>query len=192
MIMATDDATLNAGDKKNSTHKRNTREEIKRKLEVRDWTERKVHEKLISIGRFFFVFSKKKICCSCSICHLLPGSLNVLFQRETYGWWEKVKAEEKQNRSRIRDLHVCSFEIIKAKYKLPWTTHTFPLSEFEYFEKKSSFFPPDTCSNGNVTHCFDVLGPFPWLWLYMMWPSINFNATKIKYFECLVSFFNLS
>lgn len=44
------------GIKKNSTHKRNTREEIKRKLEVRDWTERKVHEKLISIGRFFFFF----------------------------------------------------------------------------------------------------------------------------------------
>lgn len=60
-MMATDDATLNAGDKKNSTHKRNTREEIKRKLEVRDWTERKVHEKLISIGRFFFVFSKKDL-----------------------------------------------------------------------------------------------------------------------------------
>lgn len=55
-MMATDDATLNAGDKKNSTHKRNTREEIKRKLEVRDWTERKVHEKLISIGSFFFFF----------------------------------------------------------------------------------------------------------------------------------------
>lgn len=123
------------GIKKNSTHKRNTREEIKRKLEVRDWTERKVHEKLISIGSFFFVFSKKKICCSCLICHLLPGSLNVLFQSETYGWWEKVKAEEKQNRSRIRDLHVCSFEIIKAKYRLTWTAHTFSLSEFEYFEE---------------------------------------------------------
>lgn len=155
-MMATDDATLNAGDKKNSTHKRNTREEIKRKLEVRDWTERKVHEKLISIGScFFFVFSKKKICCSCSICHLLPGSLNVLFQSETYGWWEKVKAEEKQNRSRIRDLHVCSFEIIKAKYKLPWTTHTFPFSEFEYF-KNFPFFPPD--SSGLVSHCYDILG----------------------------------
>lgn len=137
------------GIKKNSTHKRNTREEIKRKLEVRDWTERRVHEKLISIGSFFFVFSKKKICCSCSICHLLPGSLNVLFQSETYGWWEKVKAEEKQNRSRIRDLHVCSFEIIKAKYKLPWTTHTFPFSEF-------SLFPPD--SSGLVSHCYDILG----------------------------------
>lgn len=96
----------------------------------------------LALGGFFFVFSKKKICCSCSICHLLPGSLNVLFQSETYGWWEKVKAEEKQNRSRIRDLHVCSFVIIKAKYRLTWTTHTFPLSEFEYFEKKSSFFSP--------------------------------------------------
>lgn len=60
-MMAIDDATLNAGDKKNSTHKRNTREEIKRKLEVRDWTERKVHEKLISIGSCFFVFSKKDL-----------------------------------------------------------------------------------------------------------------------------------
>lgn len=92
---------------------------------------------------FFFVFSKKKICCSCSICHLLPGSLNVLFQSETYGWWEKVKAEEKQNRSRIRDQHVlCSFEIIKAKYRLTWTTHTFSLSEFEYFEEKNPLFSP--------------------------------------------------
>lgn len=143
------------GIKKNSTHKRNTREEIKRKLEVRDWTERRVHEKLISIGIFFFVFSKKKICCSCSICHLLSGSLNVLFQSETYGWWEKVKAEEKQNRSRIRDLHVCSFEIIKAKYKLPWTTHTFPFSESEYF-RNFPFFPPD--SSGLVSHCYDILG----------------------------------
>lgn len=61
-MMAIDDATLNAGDKKNSTHKRNTREEIKRKLEVRDWTERKVHEKLISIGSFFFFlyFQKRR------------------------------------------------------------------------------------------------------------------------------------
>lgn len=60
-MMATDDATLNAGDKKkNSTHKRNTREEIKRKLEVRDWTERKVHEKLISIGSFFFLYFQKR------------------------------------------------------------------------------------------------------------------------------------
>lgn len=59
-MMATDDATLNAGDKKNSTHKRNTREEIKRKLEVRDWTERRVHEKLISIGSFFFFIFKKE------------------------------------------------------------------------------------------------------------------------------------
>lgn len=59
-MMATDDATLNAGDKKNSTHKRNTREEIKRKLEVRDWTERKVHEKLISIGRLFFLYFQKR------------------------------------------------------------------------------------------------------------------------------------
>lgn len=106
----------------------------------------------LALGVFFFVFSKKKICCSCSICHLLPGSLNVLFQSETYGWWEKVKAEEKQNRSRIRDLHVCSFEIIKAKYKLPWTTHTFPFSEFEYFR----IFPPD--SSGLVSHCYDILG----------------------------------
>lgn len=146
----------------------------------------------LALGVFFFVFSKKKICCSCSICHLLPGSLNVLFQSETYGWWEKVKAEEKQNRSRIRDLHVCSFEIIKAKYRLTWTTHTFSLSEFEYFEEKNPLFFPDTCSNGNVTRCSHVLGPFPWLWLYMMWPSINFNATKIKYFECLFSCFNLS
>lgn len=148
------------GIKKNSTHKRNTREEIKRKLEVRDWTERKVHEKLISIGRFFFVFSKKKICCSCSICHLLPGSLNVLFQSETYGWWEKVKAEEKQNRSRIRDLHVCSFEIIKAKYRLTWTTHTFPLSEFEYFEKKSSFFPLIHVVMAMLHTVFTSSGPF--------------------------------
>lgn len=141
------------GIKKNSTHKRNTREEIKRKLEVRDWTERKVHEKLISIGSFFFfVFSKKKICCSCLIYHLLPGCMNVLFQSETYGWWEKVKAEEKQNRSRIRDLHVCSFEIIKAEYKLPWTTHTFPFSEFSEFP----LFPPD--SSGLVSHCYDILG----------------------------------
>lgn len=132
------------GIKKNSTHKRNTREEIKRKLEVRDWTERKVHEKLISIGSFFFfffVFSKKKICCSCSICHLLPGSLNVLFQSETYGWWEKVKAEEKQNRSRIRDLHVCSFEIIKAKYRLTWTTHIFPCQSSSILKKNPLFFP---------------------------------------------------
>lgn len=159
-MMATDDATLNAGDKKNSTHKRNTREEIKRKLEVRDWTERKVHEKLISIGSFFFVFSKKKICCSCSICHLLPGSLNVLFQSETYGWWEKVKAEEKQNRSRIRDLHVCSFEIIKAKYRLTWTTHTFPLSEFEYFEKKSSFFSLIHVVMAMLHTVFTSSGPF--------------------------------
>lgn len=148
------------GIKKNSTHKRNTREEIKRKLEVRDWTERRVHEKLISIGSFFFVFSKKKICCSCSICHLLPGSLNVLFQSETYGWWEKVKAEEKQNRSRIRDLHVCSFEIIKAKYKLPWTTHTFPLSEFEYFEKKSSFFSLIHVVMAMLHTVFTSSGPF--------------------------------
>lgn len=148
------------GIKKNSTHKRNTREEIKRKLEVRDWTERKVHEKLISIGSFFFVFSKKKICCSCSICHLLPGSLNVLFQRETYGWWEKVKAEEKQNRSRIRDLHVCSFEIIKAKYRLTWTTHTFPLSEFEYFEKKSSFFSLIHVVMAMLHTVFTSSGPF--------------------------------
>lgn len=48
------------GIKKNSTHKRNTRGEIKRKLEVRDWTERKVHEKLISIGSFFFCIFKKE------------------------------------------------------------------------------------------------------------------------------------
>lgn len=48
------------GIKKNSTHKRNTREEIKRKLEVRDWTERKVHEKLISIGSFFLYFQKRR------------------------------------------------------------------------------------------------------------------------------------
>lgn len=48
------------GIKKNSTHKRNTREEIKRKLEVRDWTERKVHEKLISIGSFFFLYFQKR------------------------------------------------------------------------------------------------------------------------------------
>lgn len=149
------------GIKKNSTHKRNTREEIKRKLEVRDWTERKVHEKLISIGSFFFfVFSKKKICCSCSICHLLSGSLNVLFQSETYGWWEKVKAEEKQNRSRIRDLHVCSFEIIKAKYRLTWTTHTFPLSEFEYFEKKSSFFSLIHVVMAMLHTVFTSSGPF--------------------------------
>lgn len=148
------------GIKKNSTHKRNTREEIKRKLEVRDWTERKVHEKLISVGSFFFVFSKKKICCSCSICHLLPGSLNVLFQSETYGWWEKVKAEEKQNRSRIRDLHVCSFEIIKAKYRLTWTTHTFPLSEFEYFEKKSSFFSLIHVVMAMLHTVFTSSGPF--------------------------------
>lgn len=148
------------GIKKKSTHKRNTREEIKRKLEVRDWTERKVHEKLISIGSFFFVFSKKKICCSCSICHLLPGSLNVLFQSETYGWWEKVKAEEKQNRSRIRDLHVCSFEIIKAKYRLTWTTHTFPLSEFEYFEKKSSFFSLIHVVMAMLHTVFTSSGPF--------------------------------
>lgn len=109
----------------------------------------------LALEGFFFVFSKKKICCSCSICHLLPGSLNVLFQSETYGWWEKVKAEEKQNRSRIRDLHVCSFEIIKAKYKLPWTTHTFPFSESEYF-RNFPFFPPD--SSGLVSHCYDILG----------------------------------
>lgn len=191
MMMATDDATLNAGDKKNSTHKRNTREEIKRKLEVRDWTERKVHEKLISIGSFFFVFSKKKVCCSCSICHLLPGSLNVLFQSETYGWWEKVKAEEKQNRSRIRDLHVCSFEIIKAKYKLPWTTHTFPFSEFEYF-RNFPFFPLIVVALFHTVMISSGKEDFTWLWLYAMWPSINFNATKIKYFKGVVSCFNLS
>lgn len=190
-MMATDDATLNAGDKKKTQPIKGTQEK-KLKGNLKFVTGRFM-KNWLALGVFFFVFSKKKICCSCSICHFLPGSLNVLFQSETYGWWEKVKAEEKQNRSRIRDLHVCSFEIIKAKYRLTWTTHTFPLSEFEYFEKKILFFSPDTCSKGNVTHCFHVLGPFPWLWLiYMMWPSINFNATKIKYFECLVSCFNLS
>lgn len=55
MIMATDDATLNTGNK-NSNHKRKTREEIERKL--RDWAESRLHEKLISIGRCFF-FQKR-------------------------------------------------------------------------------------------------------------------------------------
>lgn len=192
-MMATDDATLNAGDKKKTQPIKGTQEKkLKGNLKFVTGQKERFMKNWLALGVFFFVFSKKKICCSCSICHLLPGSLNVLFQRETYGWWEKVKAEEKQNRSRIRDLHVCSFEIIKAKYRLTWTTHTFPLSEFEYFEKKILLFFPDTYSNGNVTRCSHVLGPFPWLWLYMMWPSINFNATKIKYFECLVSCFNLS
>lgn len=109
----------------------------------------------LALGVFFLYFSKKKICCSCSICHLLPGSLNVLFQSETYGWWEKVKAEEKQNRSWIRDLHVCSFE-----YRLTWTTHTFPLSEFEYFEKKSSFFPLIHVVMAMLHTVFTSSGPF--------------------------------
>lgn len=191
-MMATDDATLNAGDKKKTQPIKGTQEKkLKGNLKFVTGQKERFMKNWLALGGFFLYF-QKKICCSCSICHLLPGSLNVLFQRETYGWWEKVKAEEKQNRSRIRDIHVCSFEIIKAKYRLTWTTHTFSLSEFEYFEEKNPLFFPDTCSNGNVTRCSHVLGPFPWLWLYMMWPSINFNATKIKYFECLVSCFNLS
>lgn len=145
----------------------------------------------LALGVFFFVFSKKKICCSCSICHLLPGSWNVLFQRETYGWWEKVKAEEKQNRSRIRDLHVCSFEIIKAKYRLTWTTHTFPFSEFEYF-RNFPFFPLIVVALFHTVMISSGKEDFTWLWLYTMWPSINFNATKIKYFKGVVSCFNLS
>lgn len=77
--MVIDDVMFNVGDKKNLIYKRNIREEIKRKFEVCDWIERKVYEKLISIGSFFFVFLKKKICCFCLICYFLLGFLNVLF-----------------------------------------------------------------------------------------------------------------
>lgn len=45
---------------KNLIYKRNIREEIKRKFEVCDWIERKVYEKLISIGSFFFCIFKKE------------------------------------------------------------------------------------------------------------------------------------
>lgn len=56
MIMVIDDVMFNVGDEKNLIYKRNIREEIKRKFEVCDWIERKVYEKLISIGRFFLYF----------------------------------------------------------------------------------------------------------------------------------------
>lgn len=160
-MMATDDATLNAGDKKKTQPIKGTQEKkLKGNLKFVTGQKERFMKNWLALGVFFFVFSKKKICCSCSICHLLPGSLNVLFQSETYGWWEKVKAEEKQNRSRIRDLHVCSFEIIKAKYRLTWTTHTFPLSEFEYFEKKSSFFPLIHVVMAMLHTVFTSSGPF--------------------------------
>lgn len=169
MMMATDDATLNTGNK-TSNHKRNTRKEIKRKLEF--VTGRKVGfmKNWSALEGFFKKKKKKRVCCSFSICHLLLESLNVLFQRKIYGWWEKVKAEEKQNRSRMNDL--CSFWIREAKYKLPWSTHTFPLSEFEYFKTIPLF--PD--SRGHVLHTV-LISPdkenFTWLWIYMMWPSTN-------------------
>lgn len=149
MIMATDDATLNTGNK-NSNHKRKTREEIERKL--RDWAESRLHEKLISIGRCFF-FQKRGFAALLQFATFSRGLWTVFFSNKDI--WIVRKSEGGGETKSIENERPVFIWVNKGKVQIIMTNPYFSFVRVRVFLKKIYLFPD---SSGHVTHCFDILG----------------------------------